>query len=85
MEENPMIHLGGFVDGVLVYQFKVSYRSLSGGFLRQLNKYFPNGDEINKYLRSMTISFADIEKCEDVELEFLSDEIEKYCGFITKN
>ena len=32
----------------------------------------------------MTISFADIEKCEDVELEFLSDEIEKYCGFITK-
>ena len=82
--DNPRIHIGGFVDGKLVYQFKIPYNSLGEHFKKQLNKRLPDGDIKNNYLRSMTFSLKTIQECKDVELEFLTEDIEKYRGFITK-
>lgn len=82
--DNPTIHIGGFVDGKIVYQFKIPYNGLGEHFKKQLNKRLPNGDLKNNYLRSMRFSLSAIEKCDDVELEFLSDEIDEYRDFMTK-
>jgi hypothetical protein len=83
--DNAIIHIGGFVDGKIVYQFKIPYKSLSGYFKTQLNKRLPNGDESNNYLRSMKFSLNKIQECNDVELEFLSQDINKYSVYMTKN
>ena len=51
---------------------------------KQVNKRLHDGDIKNNYLRSMTFSLKAIQECKDVELEFLTEDIEKYRGFITK-
>jgi hypothetical protein len=85
ISDNAIIHTGGFVDGKLTYQFKIPYKGLSDHFKNQLNKRLPNGDETNNYLRSMRFSLNKIQECQDVELEFLSQDIDKYSVFMTKN
>jgi len=82
--DNPTIHIGGFVNGRLMYQLKIQYNSLGEHFKKQLNKRLPDGDVKNNYLRSMTFSLKVIQECKDVELEFLNKDIEKYRDFITK-
>lgn len=83
--DNPTIHIGGFVDGRLIYQFKIPYNGLGEHFKKQLNKRLPNGDIKNNYLRSMTFSLTAIQGCMNVELEFLSKDIDTYRDFMTKN
>lgn len=85
ISDNAIIHIGGFVNGKLVYQFKIPYRGLSGHFKNKLNKRLPNGDEPNNYLRSMNFSLNNIQECEEVELEFLSQDVNKYSVYMTKN
>jgi hypothetical protein len=85
INDNAVIHIGGFVDGKIVYQFKVPYVSLNDHFKKQLDKRLPDGDKPTHYLRSMTFSLKALEQSDDVELEFLSPNIDEYSGFITKN
>ena len=85
INDNAVIHIGGFVDGKLAYQFKVPYVGLSDHFKKQLDKRLPDGDKPNHYLRSMNFSLPALKLCNDVELEFLSPNIDEYSGFITKN
>jgi hypothetical protein len=84
INDNAIIHIGGFVDGKLVYQFKVPYVGLSDHFNKQLDKRLPDGDKPNHYLRSMNFSLTALKQCDDVELEFLSADIDQYSGFMTK-
>jgi hypothetical protein len=84
INDNAVIHIGGFVDGKLVYQFKVPYVGLSDHFKKQLDKRLPDGDKPNHYLRSMNFSLTALKQCDDVELEFLSADIDQYSGFMTK-
>jgi len=84
INDNAVIHIGGFVDGKLVYQFKVPYVGLSDHFKKQLDKRLPDGDKPNHYLRSMNFSLPALKLCNDVELEFLSPDIDQYSGFMTK-
>jgi hypothetical protein len=84
INDNAIIHIGGFVDGKLVYQFKVPYVGLSDHFKKQLDKRLPDGDKPNHYLRSMNFSLPALKLCNDVELEFLSPDIDQYSGFMTK-
>jgi hypothetical protein len=84
INDNAVIHIGGFVDGKLVYQFKVPYVGLSDHFKKQLDKRLPDGDKPNHYLRSMNFSLTALKQCDDVELEFLSTDIDQYSGFMTK-
>jgi hypothetical protein len=82
--DKAVIHIGGFVDGKLTYQFKIPYVGLTDHFKKQLDKRLPNGDETNNYLRSMTFSISAIKECKDVSLEYLTTDIEKYRVFMTK-
>jgi hypothetical protein len=84
INDNAVIHIGGFVDGKLAYQFKVPYVGLSDHFKKQLDKRLPDGDKPNHYLRSMNFSLPALKLCNDVELEFLSPDIDQYSGFMTK-
>jgi hypothetical protein len=83
--DDAIIHIGGFVDGKIVYQFKIPYVGLTEHFKKQLNKKLPEGDKTNNYVRSMTFSIKSIQECKDVDLEFLDDNIEVYSKFMTKN
>jgi hypothetical protein len=84
INDNAIIHIGGFVDGKLAYQFKVPYVGLSDHFKKQLDKRLPDGDKPNHYLRSMNFSLPALKLCENVELEFLTPNIDQYSGFMTK-
>ena len=84
INDNAIIHIGGFVDGKLAYQFKVPYVGLSDHFKKQLDKRLPDGDKPNHYLRSMNFSLPALKLCENVELEFLTPNIDEYSGFMTK-
>jgi hypothetical protein len=83
-EQNAVIHIGGFVDGKHIYQFKVPYNDLSDYFKSKLNDHLPHGDVSNRYLRSMTFSLRQLKKCENVQLEFISQDIDEYRGYMTK-
>ena len=83
LELNPYIHVGGFVDGKIIFQLKVPYVGLSNHFKKQLDNHFPTGDKPNHYLRSMNFSLASLKECPNVELEFISDEIDQYRTFMT--
>lgn len=85
INDNATIHIGGFVDGKLVYQIKVPYVCFNEHFTKQLTKRLPNGDKPDHYLRSMRFSLKKYEMCDEVELEFLSVDVDKYRGFMTKN
>jgi len=80
--DDVILHLAGFVDGILIYQFMVKYRELIKHFKKQLDKHLPNGDIPNIYLKSMTIPLTQLEKC-DVKLEFITEDIEEYRKFLT--
>lgn len=82
-EQDAIIHIGGFVDGKHIYQFKIPYNDLSEYFKSKLNDYLPEGDVPNRYLRSMTFSLTQIKKCENVELEYISQDLENYRGYMT--
>lgn len=84
LEDNAVIHVGGFIDGKLIFQIEVSYSSLAEHFMAQLNKYFPNGHEVSKYLRSMTFSQKQIQQLCNPRVLFVTDNLDSYRGFITK-
>lgn len=84
INDKAVIHIGGFVDGKIVYQFKVPYVGLSDHFKKQLDKRLPDGDKPTHYLRSMTFSLKALQQSNDVELEFLTPNIDEYSGFMTK-
>lgn len=80
---NPTIHIGGFVDGKIIFQIKVPYNGLASHFQKQLDKHFPTGDRPNNYLRSMNYSLPSLKECSEVQVEFLSSEIDQYRTFMT--
>jgi len=84
INDDAIIHIGGFVDGKVIYQVKVPYSSLSEHFKKQLDKRLPDGDKPNQYLRSMNFSLPALKECSNVEVEFLSPNINEYRGFMTK-
>jgi hypothetical protein len=84
INDDAIIHIGGFVDGKVIYQVKVPYSSLSEHFKKQLDKRLPDGDKPNQYLRSMNFSLPALKECSNVEVEFLSPNINEYRGFMAK-
>lgn len=62
LSDNPTLLIGGFIDGILVYIFKVKYNSekLQNRFINKLTLYF--GDinskrKPNSYLRSLSFNY----------------------------
>jgi hypothetical protein len=85
VEDNPTIHVSGFVDGLLMFVLKLPYTDLQTYFHDKLLERFPNGDEVNKYYRSASFSFINIKSCPNLEVEFIRNNIENYSNFFTKD
>jgi hypothetical protein len=85
MEENPTIYAGGFVDGLLVFQLSFSYRDLSEHFEKQIQKILPNGDEKNKYVRSMGFGMKQVMQYTKPKVLFISANLDKFRGNMTKD
>lgn len=84
-EENAQIHIGGFVNGKQIYQLKLPYVGMKNHFENQLRRRLPNGDQPTQYLRSMNFSLSQIVKCPNVELIYITSELDIYKPFITKS
>lgn len=84
-DQNAQIHIGGFVDGKHIFQIKVSYIEMRSHFESQLNKRLPNGDQPTHYLRSMNFSLNQIKKCDNVTLTYITENLEEYSKYISKN
>jgi hypothetical protein len=50
-----------------------------------LNKRLPNGDQPTHYLRSMNFSLTQIKKCDKVTLTYITENLEEYHKYISKN
>jgi len=85
IDDNAEIYIGGFVDGRIVYIIKVPYVSLEEHFSKQIFKNLPNGDELNKYLRSMTFSLTHYKNMDGVEVVYLTDNLDSYSTYLTKD
>jgi hypothetical protein len=84
-DQDAQIHVGGFVDGKHIFQIKVSYIQMRSHFENQLNKRLPNGDQPTHYLRSMNFSLTQIKKCDKVTLTYITENLDEYHKYISKN
>ena len=88
-KENPVMLIGGFIDGRLVYSFKFAFNS--PGFTKrlaeQLQAKFPSGDQEGYYLRSAGFSLKHYEEVNGLEtMVFLSKpELDKLREHLTVN
>ena len=86
--ENPTMLIGGFIDGRLIYIFSFKFNSdiFLNRIKEQLEKNFPNGDEINKYLRSASFSLNAYKDSKDLKIKvFIStSELQHYSTYLTK-
>jgi hypothetical protein len=85
VEDNPTIHISGFVDGFLIYILKIPYTDLESFFYQKLIKKFPNGDTVGNYLRSASFSFNNIKSLPNLEIEFVRENINDYTSFLQKD
>lgn len=84
IEDNSIIHIGGFIDGRLMYILRVPYRDLSKHFESILEKKLPNGDMPNRYIRSAQFNFKHLKSCPNLTIEFIRNDIDLYRSKIHK-
>ncbi len=84
IEQNALIHSGGFVNGTLVYQLEITYGSLVPHFQKQLDKFFMGKHEKNKYLRSMYFSYKQVQEFSDPKVLFITDNLSDYRKHMSK-
>ena len=88
-KDNPLMIIGGFIDGRLIYSFTFPFNSPSffKALKEKLLKRFPKGKDISgEYLRSASFSLNDYKNIKNLNLKiFLSKkELSKYRNYITK-
>ena len=76
VHENPQMLISGFVDGQLIYvlEFPFSFRQFSRRLKIQLNRQFPRGDQLGRFLRSANFTFEHYKNCPDLKTVYLKDE-----------
>lgn len=85
VEDNPNIHVSGFIDGLLMYILRVPYNDLQDHFHTKLLKKFPNGDVTGSYLRSATFTFKNLKTCPNLSKEFVRNNLSDYSDFFQKD
>jgi hypothetical protein len=85
IEDNPNIHVSGFIDGLLMYVLKIPYNNLQNHFYSKLVKKFPNGDVTGSYLRSATFNFNNLKLCPELTIEFVRNDLDNYTKFFQKD
>lgn len=72
--ENPNMLVSGFVDGELIYilEFPFNHRTFVANLNKQLQRHFPDGDELGRFLRSANFDFNDYSDCSTLKVVYLS-------------
>lgn len=83
-EDELRMLMSGFVEGKLVYilEFPFNNDKFKSHLLSKLNKFLPNGDEKNRYIRSCSWSFIHVD---GIIIRYLSKDFRNYDKKITKN
>lgn len=88
LRERPNMLVAGFVDGELIFilEFPFKCKSFVEHLKQQLDRHFPNGDELGRFLRSAVFSFEDYRNCKSLKLVYKNrGSLEKHKATFTKN
>lgn len=85
--ENLNMLVSGFVDGKLIYllEFPFSTKSFTSKLETQLQKQFPEGDEVNKYLRGANFSYKDFIESKKLKIIYCTSDLEHHQNFIVRD
>jgi len=89
IEENPLMIIGGFIDGRLIHIFRFPFNSrpFTDNLRAKLIKRFPEGKDIyGEYLRNAKFSFKDYRDIKELSIEVFvaRDELANYKEFMTQ-
>ena len=78
--------VSGFLDGKLLFLVSFQYDSVDfvNEIERQLTKHLPNGDELNRYVRTVKFSYLHFKNSDSFKLEYISPIISEYEYKFTK-
>jgi hypothetical protein len=85
INDNVIIHVSGFLNGLIIYIIKVNYRDLAQHFQNRLDKLLPNGDETNKYVRTAYFTYKVIKDMPSLEIEYLRNNFNEYKSSFSKD
>ena len=85
-QENPNMLVSGFVDGKLIYllEFPFATNLFIDKLTAQLQKQFPEGDEVGRYLRSANFSYQDFIDSKELKVIYCANNLEGYKNFIVR-
>jgi hypothetical protein len=85
-EDNVKMVVSGFLEGKLMFLITFNYNSET--FVqeidRQLQRQLPNGDELNRYVRSVKFTYKHFKDSDTFKIKFLSPIINEYEFKFTK-
>jgi hypothetical protein len=86
LDDKVKMLVSGFIDGKLIYIFSFDYNSdcFVNEIERQLLRHLPNGDEINKYVRSVKFSYLHFKDSNSFNIEFLKPNFSEFEYKFTK-
>jgi len=85
INDKVVIHVSGFVDGLLMYILRINYEDLASYFQVMLDRDLPDGDQKSKYVRTAYFTYNNIKDMPSLEIEFLRDNVEEYQKFFQKD
>ena len=85
-EDDVKMVVSGFIDGKLMFLISFKYNSIPfiNEIERQLEKHLPNGDEQNRYVRTLKFNYLHFKDSETFKIEFISPIINQYKNKFTK-
>lgn len=78
INDKVVVHVSGFVDGLLMYIIRFNYVDLAPYFQAMLERDLPNGDQKNKYVRTAWFTFTNIKDLPSLNVEFLRENFKDF-------
>ena len=76
--DDVIVHVSGFVDGLLMYIVKFKYVDLAPYFQVMLERDLPDGDQKHKYVRTAWFTYTNIKDLPSFEIEFIRGNISDF-------
>lgn len=76
--DDVIIHVSGFVNGLLMYIVKFKYIDLAPYLQEMLERDLPNGDKKNKYVRTAYFTYTNFKDFPSYEIEFVRGNISDF-------
>ena len=75
IKQNPIMIVGGFIDGKLIYIFRFPFNTPSfvAKLAKHLEKHFPKGDIEGRFLRSASFTLKDYVNTKGLEVEVFAN------------